>query len=140
MLNWFCGANYLVYLSIVIKARKMIFQESLQNFPARIANLEEDSAKNWFYLNQSNHSNLQHVLSSEFSLISFHMVTCRDVENLKYQLPLAFWLADTSVRALQITLRFAVLTATNKACLLTLYSVSLPYDATNSLWIICECA
>ena len=43
MLNWFCGANYLVYLSIVIKARKM---ESLQNFPARIANLEEDSAQN----------------------------------------------------------------------------------------------
>ena len=45
----FCGANYLIYLSVVIKARKM-FLESLQNPPPlppppRIANLEENDAK-----------------------------------------------------------------------------------------------
>ena len=43
----FCGANYLMYLSIVIKAREM-FLESLQNPPPpspRIANLEENDAK-----------------------------------------------------------------------------------------------
>ena len=30
-----------MYLSIVIKARKMIFEESLQNFLPRIADLED---------------------------------------------------------------------------------------------------